>query len=163
MGLDFVLGRGSGLPDLHQAATQGEGPEKRNLFLYKVTLGFETKEKNKQKTVYYILHDSLLISQETEKEREKGEGGRGGCPNSLFSLKQHLKKHKEPKGRESYSVWFLNWGVHTQAISYLRTYSPSLKCSLFTRDRSRWGLKGARKEQIGSKLKVFLIRRPERR
>lgn len=57
MGLDFVLGRGGGLPDLHRAATQGEGPEKRNLFLYKVTLGFETKGKNKQKTVYCILHD----------------------------------------------------------------------------------------------------------
>lgn len=80
----------------------GEGPEKRNSFLHKVTFDFDTKEtkQNKTKTVYYTLHDPDWSPERQRPERERREEGR--CSDSLFSLKQHFKKRKEPKGRESY-------------------------------------------------------------
>ena len=51
------------------------GPEKRNLFLCKVTSGFETK---KERAVYCILHNPERSYGSAERKRQGKEGGREG-------------------------------------------------------------------------------------
>lgn len=74
---DAVLGHGGGLPALRRAATQGEGPEKRNLFLYKVTFGFKTKEKQTNKK-QCIAYSTTQTDQLRKREGERKERGREG-------------------------------------------------------------------------------------
>lgn len=113
IGLGFVLGH------LWQASKPPLGcrsqfPEKRNLFLQKVTFGFETKEK--EQFIAHPMTEREAIDQmrnregetedrDTNKETEREERGRkeGEDVQIVCSARNSiLKKYKEPKRRKSY-------------------------------------------------------------
>lgn len=113
IGLGFVLGH------LWQASKPPLGcrsqfPEKRNLFLQKVTFGFETKEK--EQFIAHPMTEREAIDQmrnregetetedrDTNKETEREERGRKGGgrrSNSSFSSKQHFKEIQRAKKKK---------------------------------------------------------------